>query len=87
MTFNIYNLDDNHNPINCGIFTNNIDSIVNELKYNNKGYHLQLRPDKLYTVFGDLDDVKSEDDFKKYLLLFMRKFIYSITRNIIYTIN
>ena len=39
MTFNIYNLDkyeifldDDHNPINCGVFTNNIDSIVNELK-------------------------------------------------------
>ena len=71
MTFNIYNLDkyeifldDDHNPINCGIFNGDIDSIVTELKFNNKGYHLQLKPDKLYTVFGDLDDVKSEDEFK-----------------------
>ena len=71
MTFNIYNLekyeiylDDNHNPINCGIFSGDIDSIVTELKFNNKGYHLQLKPDKLYTMFGDLDDVKSEDEFK-----------------------
>ena len=74
MTFNIYNLDkyeifldDDHNPINCGVFSNNIDSIANELKYINKGYHLQLRPDKLYTVFGDLDDVKTEDEFKEIL--------------------
>ena len=68
---NIYNLekyeiflDDNHNPVNCGLFSGDIDSIINETKYFNKGYHLQLRPDKLYTVFGDLDDVKSEDEFK-----------------------
>ena len=70
MTFNIYNLekfeiylDDNLNPINCGIFSGDIDSIVTELKFNNKGYHLHLKPDKLFTVFGDLDDVKSEDEF------------------------
>ena len=68
---NIYNLDkyeifldDNHNPVNCGLFSGDIDSIINEIKYNNKGYHLQLRPDNLYTVFGDLDNIKSEDEFK-----------------------
>ena len=39
-----------------------IGSIITELKSNDNGYHLQLTPDKLYTVFGDLDDVKSEDE-------------------------
>ena len=44
MTFNICNLDkyeiyldDDHNPINCGLFSGDIDSIVTELKLNYKG--------------------------------------------------
>ena len=72
MTFNIYNLDkyeifldDDNNPINCGIFSGDINSVVQEVKYNDKGYHLQLIPVKLYTIFGDLDDVKSEGEFNE----------------------
>ena len=62
--YEIY-LDDTHNPVNCGLFSGDIDSIIYETKYNNKGYHLQLRPDNLYTVFGDLDNVESEDEFNE----------------------
>ena len=70
-TQNIYSLeryeiflDEAHYPINCDVFSGDIDEVSKEVKHNNKGYHLQLRPENLYIVFGDLDHIKSEEEFK-----------------------
>ena len=73
-TQNIYSLeryeiflDEAHYPINCDVFSGDIDEVSKELKYNNKGYHLQLRPENLYILFGDLDHIKSEEEFQNIL--------------------
>ena len=39
-----------------GIFSGNTDEIITELEYN-KGYHILLKNDIIYSLFGDLDHI------------------------------
>lgn len=48
-----------------------INELINELE-ENKGYHLYLRPNRKYILYGDLDHITNEEDFL-YIIETIRK--------------
>jgi hypothetical protein len=74
MTFNIYNIskyssfrDNNGEPLNSTKISGDIIKITNELKKNNKGYHLCLKNDIKYILFADIDKVTTIEEVKRIL--------------------
>ena len=74
MTHNIYNIkqyssfrDNNGEPLNSNKISGDIFKITNELKKNNKGYHLCLKHDIKYILFADIDKVATIEEVKTIL--------------------
>ena len=74
MTHNIFNIskystfrDNNGEPLNSNKITGDIIKITNELKNNNKGYHLCLKNDIKYILFADIDKVATIEEVNKIL--------------------